>query len=92
MKHKKKRKSRKPQQTNHLLAHPVPFKRFKLVRTEDISGVSGVGDVAVGIVFPDHSAVVYWLSEVHSKVFYNSISEVEKVHGHGGATKLVYID
>jgi len=79
-------------QTNHLLSEPVPHKRFQLVRSKDISGVSGVGVVAVGCVFPDHSAVVMWLSEVHSKIIYNSISEVEKIHGHGGATMLRYID
>jgi hypothetical protein len=48
--------------------------------------------VAVGCVFPDHSAVVMWLSEVHSKTIYNNISEVEKIHGHEGSTRLEYID
>ena len=79
-------------QTNHLLSEPVPHKRFHLVRDKDISGVSGIGVVAVGCVFPDHSAVVMWLSEVHSKTIYNSIGEVEKIHGHEGATRLVYLD
>lgn len=82
----------KRKQTNHLLSEPVPHKRFRLVRTKDVSGVSGTGVVAVGCVFPDHSAVVMWLSEVHSKIIYNSISEVEKIHGHEGATRLEYID
>ncbi len=82
----------KKQKANHLLMHPTPFKRFQIVRSEDISGVSGVGVVAVGVVFPDHSCVIKWLSEIHSLIVYNSINEVEKVHGHGGATKLVYID
>jgi hypothetical protein len=78
--------------TNHLLSLPTPFKRFHLMRDKDVSGVSGTGIVACGVVFPDHSAVVKWLSEVHSTIFYTSISEVEKIHGHGGSTKIEYID
>jgi hypothetical protein len=82
----------KTKQTNHLLQNPVPFKRFNIVRSKDISGVSGIGIVAVGVVFPDHSAVLKWLSEVHSTIVYNNISEVEKIHGHEGATRIEYID
>lgn len=79
-------------QTNHLLGSPTPFKRFHIVRDKDISGVSGVGTVAVGVVFPDHSAAIKWLSEVHSTIVYNNISEVEKIHGHEGNTRIEYID
>jgi len=82
----------KKNKTNSLLSMPVPFKRFRLIRAKDVSGVSGVGVVAVGVVFPDHSAVVKWLSEIHSMTYYQSITEVEKIHGHGGATRLEYID
>ena len=77
---------------NHLLGQPTPLKRFHVIRDKDISGVSGVGVVAVGVVFPDHSAVIKWLSEVHSTIIYNSISEVEKIHGHEGNTHIEYLD
>lgn len=34
--------------------------RFELHRDTDVSGVSGVGIVADGVVFPDGTAVLQW--------------------------------
>ena len=35
----------------------MTLKTFRLVRTEDVSGVSGTGTVAMGVVFPDGTPV-----------------------------------
>ncbi len=71
---------------------PTPFRRFNIVRAKDVSGVSGIGIVAVGCEYPDFSCTVKWLGEIHSLGVYANIGELNKVHGHGGATKVVFID
>jgi hypothetical protein len=58
------------------------MKLFHLERTEDSSGVSGIGKVAEGVVFDDGIVVLRWLTEVKSTVFFESIKDVESVHGH----------
>ena len=69
------------------------MKRFFLERHEDISGVSGTGIVAEGIMFTDGTAVIHWIAgEHHSIVVWPNISSVEIIHGHNGATELVWKD
>ncbi len=68
----------------------MPLKTFYLIRDVDVSGVSGTGKVAVGVEFPDGTAVLHWLTEIPSTTIYESVSDVEKVHGHGGATRVVF--
>lgn len=63
---------------------------FHLERDEDVSGVSGTGIVARGVIFPDGSCVLRWDTVVRSTVFYDSIEDVEKITGHGGRTRIVY--
>ena len=63
---------------------------FHLERTEDASGVSGTGTVAEGVVFDDGRVVLRWLTPVKSTVVFESISDVESVHGHQGKTTIVY--
>lgn len=65
---------------------------FYLDREQDVSGVSGVGRVAEGVCFDDGQCVLRWLcGEVHSTVIYKTVDEMQKIHGHGGATKIVFI-
>lgn len=66
-------------------------KLFVLQRDEDETGVSGVGVVANGIVFPDGSVAMRWASELASTAIYSSVSDVEAIHGHGGKTRVVFI-
>lgn len=68
------------------------LRRFKLERTEDVSGVSGTGVVAVGVEVFDKRCYVFWLGNHSSHNEYNSIQDVEFVHGHSGLTKVVWID
>jgi hypothetical protein len=61
---------------------------FRLVRTEDVTGVSGTGTVADGVAWPDGSVSVRWRGEHPSIVFWRDLEAVEAIHGHGGRTHL----
>lgn len=66
---------------------------FHLDRKEDVSGVSGVSDnIASGVVFDDGQVVIHWNTTHASIGIYKSILDLEIIHGHGGATKLVWDD
>ena len=64
---------------------------FQLHRDTDVSGVSGTGVVADGAVFPDGTTVVRWRGERQSTVVWPSIEDVRVIHGHGGATRVVWL-
>ena len=64
------------------------MKPFWLERVEDESGVSGVGRVAEGVIFSNSWCAMTWLTEHPSIAFYQSIEEVEAIHGHQGDTKI----
>ena len=80
--------SRAPRVRSH------PMRRFELHRTRDVSGVSGTGIVAEGIVFSTGTAVVHWISgRFQSTVTWpDGVPAVEEIHGHGGATTIHWID
>lgn len=63
---------------------------FHLDRRHDSTGVSGTGIVAEGVQFADGTVVLRWTAVVTSTVIYNSIDDVEKIHGHGGNTLIVW--
>lgn len=68
------------------------MRRFHLERDEDVTGVSGTGRIAEGVEFTDHSAVLKWLTNVASVVFYPTIDNVTLIHGHGGKTRMIWDD
>lgn len=69
------------------------MRRFELHREHDVSGVSGVGVVAEGVEFSDGHAAVRWVTGEHrSTVAWDDVESVEVIHGHGGATKIVWLD
>ncbi|MGW1587293.1 hypothetical protein [Streptomyces sp. NPDC002386] len=68
-------------------------RRFVLRRHADISGISGLGDVADGVLWPDGTAEVRWRGEHPSVVHWDrGRLSVETIHGHGGATEIVWLD
>lgn len=72
---------------------PGQFRRFQLHRDVDVTGVSGTGIVADGILWPDGTASVRWCSDHPCVVFWDRGWEsVEHVHGHNGASRIVWID
>lgn len=68
------------------------MKRFELHRGLDVTGVSGTGVVAEGVAFTDGTAVVHWLGDHRSTVVWSSVESVEVIHGHGGATRIEWLD
>jgi hypothetical protein len=66
---------------------------FYLERTEDVSGVSGTGRVAEGVQLPSGRVVIEWLtSSYHSIGIYESMCALLAIHGHNGATNVVFVD
>lgn len=66
------------------------MRTFNLVRETDVSGVSGTGTVAEGVVFSDGTAAMRWLTEFASTAVYANIEQLEAIHGHGGATRVIF--
>jgi len=71
---------------------PVVLRRFVLVRTEDISGVSGTGIVAEGALSRTGKVVLFWITQYRSIAVYDSIDELIAIHGHDGRTIIEWID
>ena len=68
------------------------MRRFRLVRAQDISGVSGVGVVAEGVQFSSGKVALTWCSDVHSVTVFDGVKDVEAIHGHGGRTLVNWLD
>lgn len=66
------------------------MRTFVLDRVVDETGISGTGIVAEGVIFSNGWVAMTWLTEVTSVVYYQNIQAVEKIHGHGGKTRIVY--
>jgi hypothetical protein len=66
------------------------MRTFHLERLVDISGVSGVGRVADGVMFGDGKIALHWESEHSSINIYSSVDDLLCVHGHEGSTKIVW--
>ena len=84
------------------------FRRFELHRQVDHTGMSGTGVVADGVqyadrhilVFPDNGELelpsgwvrLVWRGEFSSTVIWSSVEHLLHIHGHGGATFVVWLD
>lgn len=68
------------------------MRRFRLVRKVDATGVSGTGVVAEGVEFSTGKAAMGWLTSVRSVALYDSIADLEAIHGHGGLTVIEWVD
>lgn len=74
---------------------PPKIRKFHLNRVKDESGVSGTGIVAVGVVLPSGRGILEWVSKrtnAKSLGIYDDMDDLLEVHGHGGATEIVYDD
>lgn len=68
-------------------------RHFRLIRDVDVSDVSGTGHVADGVIFSDGEAAVHFLGKWPTTTPHpDGIESVQAIHGHGGATRIVYID
>ena len=75
---------------------PVPethprLRTGRLIRDTDPGGVSGTGYVADVCLWADGTAAVRWLGTYPSTVHWEGgIPAIEHVHGHGGATRIIW--
>jgi hypothetical protein len=70
-------------------------RRFELHRDTDVHGVSGEGHVADGVLWPDGAATLRWLGEHPCTSSWDApdgLTHAVAVHGHGGLTRLVWVD
>lgn len=65
---------------------------FHLQRDHDVSGVSGTGRVADGVLWPDGTVTIRWRGDRPSTVNWDRLADAEHVHGHQGATRIVWAD
>lgn len=66
--------------------------RFKLIRVEDESGVSGTGHVADGVQFENQICVLNWKTNPSSTAVYSNIIDLQIIHGHNGKTRIEWVD
>jgi hypothetical protein len=67
------------------------MRTFQLQRDEDVTGVSGTGVVADGVVFEDGVTVLRWRGERRSTVVWASVDDAIAIHGHDGKTRLIWV-
>lgn len=68
------------------------MRRFELQRDIDETGVSGTGIVAEGAEFTNGFVVMQWLTQYSTMEILENTKALEALHGHGGKTKVVWID
>lgn len=72
--------------------HDLPAVGF-LVRSDDVTGLSGTGRVAWIVEFPDGPCVVRWcVSDVRQTAVFDCCEDVLAIHGHDGRTKAEWHD
>ncbi len=67
-------------------------RRFRLMRHEDVSGVSGTGPVAEGVQFTDGAVALRWYGDYPTTTVWDGIDSVIAIHGHSGATEVEWLD
>ena len=75
-----------------MTANKSTARRFVLERSEDVSGTSGTGIVAEGTEYSNGYCTVVWLSPLMIIEVAANLKVYMEVHGHGGKTKVVWID
>lgn len=68
------------------------LRRFHFDRKCDVSGVSGCGVVASGVMWDDGKVAIHWEGTHSSINIYNSIEDMIYIHGHNGSTTIVWDD
>lgn len=67
-------------------------RRFHLQRHHDVTGASGTGRVADGVLWPDGTVSIRWRGHRPSTVTWDRLADAEQVHGHGGHTVIIWDD
>ncbi len=74
------------------MSNEIKCRRFRLVRHEDVSGISGTGIVAEGVEFVNGMVALSWLSPHACVNVYHSVRTVEELHGHEHRTVIEWVD
>ncbi|MGW5312912.1 hypothetical protein ACWEQ0_23890 [Nocardia thailandica] len=73
------------------IAETAPGVRvFRLVRDRDVTGFSEAGHVADGVVWPDGTVSLRWRGPLRTTVTADCIDDIQTIHGHDGATRVVW--
>lgn len=72
--------------------HKTLMRRFILRRHADVSGISGTGIVAEGVLFSTGYCAMTWLGPLTSLTFFHSPEVLINIHGHGGKTVMEFLD
>jgi hypothetical protein len=67
----------------------MKLQEFYLMRKKDVSGISGTGLVARGVILPSHRVIMEWIMPHETLGIYDNIGQVQAIHGHGDATKVI---
>ncbi|MGE3912877.1 MAG: hypothetical protein AB7K36_28440 [Chloroflexota bacterium] len=54
--------------------------------------MSGTGIVAEGVLFSTDKVVLSWCSEYRSVTVFDTVADLETVHGHEGRTRIQWLD
>jgi hypothetical protein len=65
---------------------------FQLHRIVDLSGVSGTGIVADGVLWPDGMCTVHWRGNYPTDATHLSLESVIHIHGHEGHSYIRFDD
>ena len=65
------------------------MRTFKLLRIRDVSGISGTGYVAEGVVFSDNQVVLRWFNTGAITVFEN-LDVLERIHCGSGNSRVEF--
>lgn len=64
---------------------------FELQRDVDVTGYSGVGVVADGVIWPDGTVSMRWRGQIRTTTEAACVADIEAIHGHGGASRVVLV-
>jgi hypothetical protein len=65
---------------------------FQLYRDFDLTGYSGTGVVADGVVWPDGTVSMRWRGAVRTTVEAACLADIKTIHSHDGATRVFVAD
>lgn len=71
---------------------PIRMRRFVFERIKDNNATSGEGTVVEGVQFTDGKVALRWRTPVSSLVIWDNIESALLIHGHGGDTRIRWID
>ena len=81
-------------QAGETIGSPAPSspRLFELLRKRDVSGVTGTGSVADGVVWTDSTVTLRWKGDHPATAVWDSVESILAVHGHEGATVVRWLD